>query len=237
MTTSLEERVSRTLRGAAESFCAPPGLRAEVDAAVARSRRLRVRATASVVVTMAVVLVALAVTVDGNRRERVAIGPPATREAWVSDVNPVIGWRFEYPSTWAVEHYAGQCRIEQSGTVVSNSSAPGFLSAPGTCTTERNLTGIRQTFVGVEITHYFGGPPVAGPVLPETPLPLALEDGSPVEGSPVPQSTIHVVVKGDTRYQVRVWIGTAASEQDRHNVARIVASLRPTGSVNRLHRR
>ena len=239
MTTELEHCLRDSLDHAARRFPPPPNLRDRVDERLAshdRRRRTR-RLAAAAAVVVAVVAAAAAVRAgDGadDRRVATVAGPREAADGWVAATSSALGWRFEHPAGWTVQHFSGQCRVGFSGTVVTNLDRALRFHEPPPCTTSWDLGGVPDTFVAVEMSHMRLRPSFH-PAEPDTAFPLAVDwtASTPSEAHPpqAPSHGVRVTLGGDDGYRVMVWFGTNVSAGDRAAVERIVASIRPTATT------
>lgn len=236
MGTELEQRLRDSLGDAAGRFVAPPDLRDRIDARVAshgrRRQILRVAGVAAVILTA----LGLARSVGGGEDQHVAVvaGQPGPAATWKTVTDPALGWRFAVPARWSLQHFSERCRVAASGSVVTNLDEPLRFEARRTgCTTAWDLAGVPAGFVAVQISHFTGGPASFASGGPDTALPLSLDRASavpapgPDEAPQPPGWYLPVVVGGDGRYAVRVWIGLGATAEDRRAAEGIVASIQP----------
>ena len=237
MTTELEHRLRDSLDHAARRFPPPPNLRDRVDERLAshdRRRRTRRVAAAAAVVVAVVAAAAVVRAGDGADDRRVVAGPREAADGWVAATSSALGWRFEHPAGWTVQHFSGQCRVGFSGTVVTNLDRPLRIHEPPPCTTSWDLGGVPDTFVAVEMSHMRLRPSLH-PGEPDTAFPLALDWTAPVpleaHPPPAPSHGVRVTLGGDDGYRVTVWFGRNVSAGDRAAVERIVASIRPSATT------
>lgn len=192
----------------------------------ARSRRLiLVGLAAAIVLVIAVgAAVGLRARRSGPGSVQAGAGSPAAQR-WSRVALPVLGWTLDHPAAWRIQSYENQCMIGESGTLISNQPRPVRRSnEPDTCSAPPwDLAGRPEGFVGINLSHYVGGPSRAGgPALRSTELPLRFADfhrfGRDAE--------LRIVIDNDNRYKISVYFGTHVSTNDRLAIERIVTSIR-----------
>lgn len=246
MTADLEQSLRDDLGRAAQQFPAPPELRDRVTGRVATGARRRARPRAMAAAILAAVALAgglvLATAGDGPKGSTrvVAVPPtaPAVPAGWAADVEPGLGWTYERPADWLSQRYERDCRVSAVGTVVTNLPEPLVpQSAPNLrCSTGWTLASVPAGFVGVEMSHFSGGP--ADLVTPDAPpdtgyplSPAALQPSPIVNEGDRPDltaRTMAVQINGDGSYHLRIWTGPSPSPDDVAAAERIVASIRLT---------
>jgi hypothetical protein len=194
---------------------------ASADVAVAPMRSAwRVPAWAAATLLVIVgVIAALSV-----RDDEAQVAATGSDHNWTDLHVPVLDWRLEHPVAWKVQLFEHQCRIGESGAVITNVDHPieREVILDG-CTTGWDLIGVSSGFVGVEVTYRAGGPATApAPSASDTHRPLRLEEFDRID-----DLTLHepITIAGEARYAVRVWIGQDASAGDVAAVERIVRSI------------
>lgn len=148
--------------------------------------------------------------------------------------NPSPRWLISYPSDWHLQTFQAGCLVTSSGAVVSNLNRvldhiP--RDEPPECTIEWDLREVSESFVGVEIARIVGGPYRSPATGPDTELPLKLDAESlgPLDSEWVRPGTrgktLRATFNREPGWNVRVWAGLSASEEDQAEAERIVASL------------
>lgn len=147
----------------------------------------------------------------------------------VAYADPRTKIALSHPRSWRVQAYVNDCFRGGPGVIVSNLRAHVFRrqELEKGCTSRWNLRDLPATLVAVDAGRV--GLPVTR--LPVTRLPLSLA------GAPVHSASRSYGWRGTTRgrivsrggqtfYLVTEYVGVKATEADRAEAARIVASLR-----------
>lgn len=193
---------------------------ADITAAPTRSMwRFPALAAAAVLVVAGLIAIG---TVPGGDDEQVAV--TSADKDWMTLHVPILDWRLEHPAAWSVQLFEHQCKVGQSGAVITNRDRPiERARIPDGCTTGWDLSDVPSEFVGVEVSYIDGGPPwLPDPSASDTPRPLRVEDFDRIDDLAVHQS---ITIAGESRYGVLVWIGPDASASDVAAVERVVGSI------------
>ncbi|MBM2821552.1 MAG: hypothetical protein HW413_298 [Thermoleophilia bacterium] len=188
---------------------------------------LRALTTAGV----ALVAAALAVGCDGSEADREVPRPVA-----IGDLQLTV------PTSWSAHRHAKRCLHDGPGVHITNLAGYSFERpdlGPGWCTTAWKVREAPQNFVLIDVSRFFGPPPLPNPP-PDSEFPPAL-------ATRIPEATLlseeeaarrgTVVCKCTFRYgdiwlaggsfSVRAWIGDEASIGDRRSLDALLASIRP----------
>jgi hypothetical protein len=229
MNDDVRDRMVQELLGAAAGGDEPPYERLLERV----HRRGRMRRTTRWVALIAAVATFVGgvtwagLTIGGHRNP---IVPAEGGFTQVSD--PVVGLSMQAPSSWHVQRFSNVCKIGATGVMVANipDAYPG-AETPYGCQWPPPMGQLPSTAVVAEFDHYFGGPALHGfgPGR-DTRFPLSLQR-LPRLDLLFPDQPGHygvrVILRGDPRYQVNVWIGHEASAADLDRVTQVVASIEP----------
>lgn len=161
---------------------------------------------------------------------------PSTHE-WRTYSDTELRLSLEYPESWFIQQFEDSCRIVQRGVLVSNVEHtfrhPEIRSS---CTSAWDMRGVPPGLLVIEVRHFEGGPSPTLASTPDTKFPLSLDDAdvlttpaSDAFGAPQPFFDLRFQVSRDNRYDLRVWIGSEVSSEDRQAAERIVRSVAFSG--------
>jgi hypothetical protein len=123
-----------------------------------------------------------------------------------------------YPRTWHLTRFRGVCKVGFSGAMVSNvSGAYHSPVSPNGCYWPPDMASLPSDGVVVEFDLMKGGLGPVTSLAPDTTFPLSLASlqAAPTPGTDVRWFHQPVQLKGNPRYQLNVWIGAGATQQDR----------------------
>jgi hypothetical protein len=154
---------------------------------------------------------------------------------WPLVGGPVQGWSLRAPPSWHVselsEGFPGRCTYlgYQDGVIVSSVEFTFRDPSGGAdCFGRFILAEFPRTGVGLVLQPLGNRIGVFAP--PEnTRLPITFDElvhTDAIRGGPVHVSFQDVVIRSEPAYQVRLWIGRDASEQDRVAILTVLGSIR-----------
>jgi hypothetical protein len=161
--------------------------------------------------------------------------PTASPPAWKTYTDTKYGWTISYPPDWHVQPYAemlGQTFIR--GLLVSNTQHHFVHPDLGanSYTSAWSMEGLPSDAVVLEIQDPTDGgpPPLDNGRLPDTPLPLSMENAKWTSANSWKGQPFR---EGGTSYILRTNIGTGVSKDQKAAAQQVVSSLSfPTSSAS-----
>lgn len=149
-----------------------------------------------------------------------SVAAAATRPAWREYEDPVLGWRFWYPTAMRLGHFQGFNRITWYGVAIANFPAVEPSTWP------LQSPKVPPDGVLVRFWHQEGGPSHHA-LLRDDRLPLSLRRMLRLPVGPRPRPRLGIFQFGGIELRVAVWTGRLASRRDTAAAAEIVRRFRP----------
>lgn len=150
---------------------------------------------------------------------------------WTRFRQPTFDWTLDRPIRTGLQSWSERCPIQDSGSFITFGTPDPirFADTSSSCVSTPSAADLRRPgIVVLSISHFVGSP--YGPAdLADTSQPIELEDLLPVPDDPPGGPTQHalqVVIDGDPRYSVQVWVGPEAEPADLADLERMLSTMR-----------